>query len=208
MPDHVRTSSQLLLIHSHYGDAPTLFNLAMERGDAVIVRERDLTPAHFERAKGLITTSHLDQLGFLTFRPQLDALLARGGRWFFNGHILRELVSGLGIYQPIIKAKRVDLALTRLNAHPIFEGIDQPSFEENRGVAGFYGRGHNPLPSGALAINGIGPNHLPIDWDWTLPGGGRMFSHAGNDIGGMGGPNPNHALVAPRILAWTMGELA
>ncbi|MBJ6986451.1 hypothetical protein [Devosia sp. MC521] len=201
------TSGKLLLIHSHYGTPPGLFDLAMQRGDAIIVREKDLTPEHFAQAKGLITTSHIDQLNFLALRPHLEAFLARGGNWFFNGHILRELVGGLKIYQPIIKAKRADLVLTRINEHPIFEGVDQPSFEENKGVAGFYGRGHNPLPEGGLVVNGIGPDNLPIDWEWSLPTGGRIFSHAGNDIGGMGGPNPNHALVAPRIIAWTMGEL-
>jgi hypothetical protein len=201
------SSGKLLLIHSHYGTPPGLFSLALERGDAIVVREKDLTPEHFAQAKGLITTSHIDQLNFLTLRPHLEAFLSRGGNWFFNGHFLREMVGGLKTYQPIIKAKRTDLVLTRVNEHPIFEGVDQTSFEENKGVAGFYGRGHNPLPEGGLAVNGIGPDLLPIDWEWSLPTGGRIFSHAGNDMGGMGGPNPNHALVAPRIIAWTMGEL-
>lgn len=207
MTNHALSGGALLLVHSHYGNPPDLFGLAMERGDAVIVREKDLAPAHFETARGLITTSHVDQLNFLALRPHVEAFLSRGGNWFFNGHFLRELVSGIGIYQPTIRAQRADLVLTRVNEHPIFDGVDQPSFEENKGVAGFYGRGHNPLPQGALVVNGIGPDKLPIDWEWRLPTGGRIFSHAGNDIGGMGGPNPSHKLVAPRIIAWTMGEL-
>jgi hypothetical protein len=197
----------ILLIHSHYGTPPGLFEHAVARGEGIIVRERDLTRAHFDNAGGLITTSHLDQLGFLAWSDAVQAMLARGGRWFFNGHILRSFVPGLGIFQPIIRARRADLVLTRLTEHPIFDGIDQASFEENKGVAGFYGRGHNPLPAGAIAINGIGPDRLPIDWEWHVPGGGRIFSHAGNDIGGMGGVNPTHDLVAPRIIAWTKGEL-
>lgn len=201
------TSGKLLLIHSHYGPAPSLFELAVEQGTGVIRRERELTRADFEGARGLITTSHLDQLGFLAWSDAASALLERGGRWFFNGHFLRELVPGLKIYQPIVRAKRADLVLTRLHAHPIYEGIEQSSFEENKGVAGFYGRGHNPLPAGAVAINGVGPQQFPIDWEWTLPGGGKLFSHAGNDVGGMGGPNKTHEVVAPRIIAWTMGDL-
>lgn len=202
-----RLAGSLLLIHSHYGEPPDLFSLALKRNDALIVRERDLIPAHIEQARGIITTSHLDQHGFFAYRQQLFDFMARGGRWFFNGHILRPFLPGLVNYIAIPKARRADLVLTRLNEHPIFEGIDQTCFEENRGVAGFYGRGHNPLPPGALAVNGIGPLKQPIDWDWTLPGAGRMFSHAGNDIGVINGPNPNHALIAPRIIAWTMGEI-
>lgn len=198
---------QLLLIHSHYGAPPGLFTLAEEKGLGAIVRERDLTRAHFDRAFGLVTTSHLDQIGFLHWSGAVQALLDRGGRWFYNGHIVRELIPGLGIYVPIKQAKRADLVLTPLAAHPIFEGIERSSFEENKGVAGFYGRGHNPLPEGAMAITGVGPGWLPLDWEWILPSGGRMFCHAGNDMGGMGGPNPTHEKVAPRILEWTLGGL-
>lgn len=197
----------LLLIHSHYGPPPALFAKAVAKGKGVIIREIDLTEDHFAAATGVITTTHLDQLGFARFRPAMEVLLARGGRWFFNGHVMRELVSGLEKFVPIIGAKRADLVLTRLSDHPIFAGIDAASFEENKGVAGFYGRGHNPLPQGAVAVTGVGPERLPLDWEWTLPAGGKIFSHAGNDVGGMGSVNPSHDLVAPRILDWTLGGL-
>lgn len=201
-------SKSLLLIHSHYGTPSGLFQLAVEQGVGKVVRERDLTRAHFDEAAGVITTTHLDQPGFLACSDAVQALLQRGGRWFYNGHVMRELIPGLQTFQPIVRAKRVDLVLTRLNEHPIFEGIEQKSFEENKGVAGFYGRGHNPLPEGAVVINGVGPNQFPLDWEWNVPGGGKMFSHAGNDIGvAMAGVNPTHAVVAPRILAWTLGDL-
>lgn len=203
-----QSGKSLLLIHSHYGAPSELFQLAVEQGFGKVVRERDLTQAHFDEAAGLITTTHLDQPGFLAWSDATQALLKRGGRWFYNGHIMRQLIPGLHIYQPIVRAKRSDLVLTWLNDHPIFAGIDQQSFEENKGVAGFYGRGHNPLPEGALAVNGVGPNQYPLDWEWNVPGGGKMFSHAGNDLGaGMANVNPTHAVVAPRILAWTLGDL-
>lgn len=204
----IEASKKLLLIHSHYGMPPSQFQYAVEQGIGTIVRERELTLAHFDQAIGLITTSHLDQIGFIRWSDAAQALLDRGGRWFFNGHIMRELVPGLKTFVPIIRAKRLDLTMLRLNAHPIFEGIDQASFEENKGVAGFYGRGHNPMPHGAsIAINGLSNNNYPVDWEWTLPSGGKFFSHAGNDMGSMGSVNPTHDLVAPRILSWALGDL-
>lgn len=208
MNDTPKTAEKsLLLVHSHFGEPPNLFRRAAERGNAMIVRELWLRPEHFKAVHGLITTTHLDQIGFMAFANDARALLARGGRWFFNGHILREFVSGLGIYRPIPNAKRSDLVQTRLADHPIFAGIDQRELEESKGVAGFYGRGHNPLPEGATAINGLGPSRVPVDWDWTLPGGGRMFSHAGNDLAGMGGGSGHDAVLTDRIIAWTRGEL-
>lgn len=46
---------------------------------------------------------------------------------------------------------------------------------------------------GALAVDGVGPLALPVDWKWRTPGGGKMFSHARNDIGGMSWVNNAHA---------------
>lgn len=159
----------------------------------------------FDAAVGLITTTHIDQLGFPAWSGAVQAMLSVAGGG--SSTAISCARPGLRIYVPIVRAKRADLVLTRLRAHPIFEGIEQSSFEENKGVAGFYGRGHNPLPEGAVAINGVSAQNLPIDWESSLPGGGRMFVHAGNDIGGMGGPNKTHEVVAPRILSWTLGDL-
>ena len=197
----------VLLIHSHYGEPPSGYAEAASAGRVTIVRERDLTPADFDAATGLITTTHLDQVGFLRHGDALKAVLARNGRWFFNGHILREFVDGLSRYVPLEQPKRADYALTRLHEHPIFAGVDQQTLETNRGVAGFYGRGHNPLPPGAIAVNGIGPNLLPVDWDWPLPDGGRMFCHAGNDLDSIAGVNGYGDLLTQRIIAWCAGEI-
>lgn len=190
----------VLFIHSHFGMTPAAY---ADDPRISVRRERDLSSADFDQVNGVITTTHLDQIGWLDHMPAVTRLLDRGGNWFFNGHVLRSFLPELGVYEPLEKPKRADLVLTRLFDHPVFGEIEQRSLEENRGVAGFYGRGYNPLPAGAVAINGIGPGLKPIDWVWERPGGGRLFSHAGNDLGGLqkGGP-----LIA-RIIAWTNGEL-
>lgn len=199
----------VLLVHSHYGATPGPYVAAVAEGRVRPVREMELTPRHFAEAAGLITTTHLDQVGFLaTWSAAAAGLLDRGGRWFFNGHMLRVLLPGLGLYVPLGKPmRRPDFALTRLSEHPILSGIEQKSLEESRGVAGFYGRGHNTLPAGGIAVNGIGPERLPVDWEWRRPEGGRLFSHAGNDLGGMGGESGVGAVLTERIVCWCAGEI-
>ncbi|MET3924819.1 hypothetical protein [Devosia sp. 2618] len=198
----------VILIHSHFGAPPAGYAAAASTGRVAIVRERDLVASDFGAASGLITTTHLDQVGFLAHADALTTLLDRGGRWFFNGHMLRNFLCGLSRYVPLTAPKRADYVLTRLYEHPIFADIDQSSLEENNGVAGFYGRGHNPLPPGAIPVNGIGAELRPIDWAWSRPEGGHIFSHAGNDVGGMGGQTGNGPLLTQRIIAWCAGELA
>jgi hypothetical protein len=197
----------VLFIHSHYGIDEVLFRRHADAGRILVVRERDLASSHFDTASGLITTQHLDQVGLLRHAESLCAFLARAGRWIFNGHMLRVLVPGLGLYVPLPNPRRADFALTRLADHPIFDGVDQKALEEDMGVAGFYGRGHNPMPEGARAINGVGPRMMPVDWDWALPGGGRILSHAGNDFWHSGDDDALKQRLADRALAWVSGGL-
>lgn len=198
---------KILLLQSHYGPPPLLFTRAQDRG--VIIPQTELRPEHLHQAAGLITTNQLDQIGLMAHQPALEGFLDRGGRWFFSGHMLRVFTQGLRIFQPMIRAKQSELFLTKLSDHPIFAGIAMEDFYKVKGVAGFYGRGHNPLPQGAQAVTGVGPEAFAIDWDWARPKGGRIFSHAGNDFGAMGGSNVHYETLIPRILDWCLsGERA
>ncbi|MBW8445481.1 MAG: hypothetical protein K0M49_07610 [Arenimonas sp.] len=178
---------------------------AGQRGEAVIVEQKDLTAEILSAHGGLITGQQLDQDAMLTLKPALEAFLDRGGRWFFNGHMVRPLVDGMAQYRPIAEPRRADFDLSAVNPHPIYDGIDLTKLETNKGVAGFYGRGCNPLPEGAVAVNGLGASKVPVDWVWARPKGGRIFSHSGNDLAGMGlewGLAPE---LSARIVAWANG---
>lgn len=72
-------------------------------------------------------------------------------------------------------------------------------------MAGFYGRGCNPLPEGGIAVNGLGPAKVPVDWVWARPTGGRIFSHAGNDLGSMGLEWNLAGELTRRIIDWVRG---
>jgi hypothetical protein len=201
----------ILMIQSHYQEpfsmtAP-LFGEAIASGLMKVVREMDLTGAEFAAARGLITTTHLDQVGFQRFAADAAAFLDRGGRWIYHGHILRPILPELGIYRPIENPRRVDFVQTRFFEHPIFAGIDQKLLETNHGVAGFYGRGHNPMPEGAVVINALGPMKSPVDWIWARPQGGEFLSHAGNEFWGCGDDPAIKKQLASRATAWLSGEL-
>ena len=196
----------LLCVQSHYGAPGVTFREAQARGTARVIRQGDLQASHLSEASALITSMHLDQVGFMRLSEALSGFLDRGGRWFFNGHILRLFVAGLGIYQPIRNAGRADLHLTELADHPVFSGIDRAALGARKGVAGFYGRGYNPPPVGALQITGLGPDLLPVDWDWRRPGGGRIFSHAGNDLPGACASEADQRAIACNILNWVTSE--
>lgn len=170
-----------------------------------IVPQAGLAAGDLEGAAGLVTGNLLDQDAMLPLRPALEAFLDAGGRWFFNGHLLRPLVGGLEPYRPMQAPRRPDFDQARLAPHPIFEGIEISQLETNRGVAGFYGRGANPMPEGAIAVTGLRGGSVPVDWLWCRPGGGRVFSHAGNDLGQMGLEWGLSPILQSRILDWAAG---
>lgn len=174
-------------------------------GLLTIVEQPDLTAEMLLAHRGLITGNQLDQNAMVLMREALAAFLDAGGRWFFNGHMVRPLVDGMNQYRPINAPKRADFDLSPVNAHPLFSGIDLSKLETNRGVAGFYGRGCNPLPDGAVAINGLGPAKVPVDWVWARPHGGRIFSHSGNDLGSVGLEWNLSSELTRRMIDWTLG---
>ncbi|HWL58267.1 MAG TPA: hypothetical protein VNQ78_16540 [Paracoccus sp. (in: a-proteobacteria)] len=170
-----------------------------------VVDQFRLTAGDLGAVSGLVSGTLLDQDAMLVLRPALEAFLDRGGRWFFNGHFLRPMIAGIKPFRPIRQPRRADLSQTRLAPHPIFAGIEIAQLETNKGVAGFYGRGCNPLPEGAIPVTGLGEALVPVDWVWARPGGGRVFSHAGNDLDQLGREWNLGPLLQGRIIDWAGG---
>lgn len=194
----------LLCLQSHYGPGGPLFDATATHDNAILINQSELRPGLIADAAGLITTMHLDQVGLMNFKTELVTMLDRGGRWFFNGHVLRPLLPELHPFRPIETAGIEALSLTPLAPHTVFAKVNRDILITRKGVAGFYGRGCNPMPDGATAITGLGPDCLPIDWDWQRPAGGRVFSHAGNDLVGAPEDGTVARQIARNIIAWTM----
>ncbi|MEF2070272.1 hypothetical protein [Consotaella aegiceratis] len=185
-------------------DAPLPPPFAPLERDGLIsaVRQDRLSAADIDAAAGLVASAHVDQLDLMERQESLERFLDAGGRMVFNGHVVRPFVQGLKPFVPLVRPHRGDFDLARLAEHPVFSGIAARSLETNRGVAGFYGRGHNPPPDGAVAITGIGPGRLPVDWEWKRPQGGALFVHSGNDLWGVGDDPEVKRRIAARLVAW------
>lgn len=199
-------TAPVLYLHSGDGSPSPTFNAALEAGDLRWLRQTDVTAADFEGIRGLILPHAIDQIALMEMQPVLEAFLDSGGRLAMHCHVLRKFIDGLEIYIPMERPKRADFNLYRLKDHPIFDGLDPIAFEANKGVAGFYGRVHNPMPAGAEAIQVFGEKAVPVDWEWQRPRGGVVFSHAGNDLWVVGDDRDMRAGMGSRIVNWCKGE--
>jgi hypothetical protein len=198
-------TSHVIYIESDDGPPAEPLRPLLRSGRLQLLRQTDLRQADLDAASGLIATTYLDQIDFMSRKTELAAFLAKGRRMVFNGHVLLPFVDGLQPFRRLASQRRNDLLLQRLTPHPVFAGITAESQQTQKGVAGFYGRGHNPPPPGAVPLTGIGPGKLPIDWEWVMPGGGRLFVHSGNDIWGTSDDAGINALIASRLVDWVTG---
>jgi hypothetical protein len=210
-------TGSVLFIRSHHVDpgndplsAGTMrgnFHRRLAQGTLDVIWEWDLTPHHLDQARGVITTIHLDQIRMMELTAAFETFLDRGGRLVFNGHVKHPFIGGLSPFVPSGSGKRADFELTPLSDHAVFTGVDRATLQLSRGVAGFYGRGCNPMPDGAVALTGIGPAQLPIDWSWQRPRGGAVLSHAGNDWWTAGSDKNVLDRLADNMIGWANHEV-
>lgn len=201
-------TGSVIFLESHHGGLPAVFASHKAAGRLRSVAEHAFDEAEIATCTGVIISMHADQIALAQRADVLERMLARGGRILFNGHVRRPVLVGLAPFEPSGHGTLADLLLVAQVPHPIFAGIERGMFQYRRGVAGFYGRGHNPPLPGAITLTTVGTRAAPLDWVWHHPGGGAFFSHAGNDIWTTADDAHAMARLAANIVAWCGGETA
>lgn len=177
--------------------------------DEDAVEERDLyelAELDLAQRSGLLIPASADQISLEENRAAIDRFVVGGGVVVICGQVVRPFVTGLPVFEPIEHHRPADLEVTRLAAHPVWEGVQAEDLTFRKGVAGFYGRGRYPrLPAGAVVINGIGPGRDPLDFVYSR-GRGTVLVHGGNDLWGYRDDPNTSARLTPQLLAWARSE--
>ncbi len=161
-----------------------------------------LDDSALQRYDALLLTSHLDQIHFERRAPRMARYLDASGTIVFNGPLVRPFLPELRPFVPLPRRNLETLRVHRLSDHPAFRSIPAERLSLRRGVAGFWGRGHNPPPPGATLIHGLGPDRAPVDWEWRRPAGGTLLCHSGNDIWGFLEDEPDADALPLGVLDW------
>lgn len=199
------TIPPVLYLHAGDGGVQETFRSSVEAGHLLWKRQTDVNAADIIAAHGIILPHAVDQIALMEMKAELETFLDNGGRLILQCHVIREFISGLNIFIPMNKPKRADFELVRLKDHSIFGGFPPEVFSSCKGVVGFYGRGHNPMPNGALSIQVFGSKSIPVDWDWERPQGGTVFSHSGNDLWVVGDYPEVRYAMGHRLVSWCRG---
>lgn len=155
------------------------------------------------RFSGMLIPSHSDQRFLLSAMEFLEVFLGHGGSLGICGHMAHPFLPELSPFVPMEVASHRDYAVYRVEEHPVFEGVDTMDLTFRKGVAGFYGRGHNPPPPGARILHRLGSKDgPPVDYVYERPGGGRVLMHSGNDFWNYVEDASSAARMAPQLLDW------
>lgn len=174
-------NGRFLYLNNAAGEGPAFFG-RLNGHTAHVIQQYDadridLSPYHM-----VLLSMHADQVHLGEMSGKLAAYLDTGGTLVINGHVNRPFLPELSVYEPMEKRGLQELTIHREAEHPLFEDFSSEDLTTRRGVAGFYGRGTNPAPEGALVINSVGPDHVAVDWLYERPGGGRIFVHSGVEL--------------------------
>ena len=159
-----------------------------------------------DRFGALLVPMHIDQHRLAAAAAWISSFLRAGGTLVFNGLLAYPFHAALARFQPLARP-RVDQFRVRIVVdHPVWRGVDSDDLTFRRGVAGFYGRGCNPPPPGALIVGTIDHGRCAVDWQWHPPEGGRMLMHAGNDLWMYARDKNSAGALTPQLLRWCVAE--
>lgn len=165
---------------------------------------RELTPEHIRSSSVILIDGNSDQKALCRLSGELETHLSGGGTVVFNGHLEYPIFKGLTSFQLAKGRGYEDLMIERVNEHPVFKGVDCRDLSVRRGVAGFYARGANPPPQGAVIVHRFIKDHSPIDWVWRRPDGGQIFMHSGNNMWMYLDDDVSTGRIVPQLIEWAM----
>ena len=182
-------------------EASGLFNLDcaqhLERISPYCIDTQNLTSY-----KAILIPAHTDQRALAKAASSLRQYLDLGGILVFNGHVAYPFLDELQAFIPVPKTSLDYLMVECVTPHPIFEGVDGHDLSFRRGVSGFYGRGHNPPPAGAIVLNQLSGTQAPIDWFYQRPTGGAILMHSGNSMWMHFSDKTSAARITPQLFHW------
>ncbi len=165
----------------------------VDRLDCYALGSTDLT-----RYQALIITANVDQEHLAAKRRVIRGYLDGGGVLIFGGHLHGEWLPGASAFVPLANRSLAAYRVVEVADHPIFRGKGPDELTFRRGVAGFFARGHHPLPAGAEVLTRLSGGQ-PATYLDRMSTAGTIVVQATSDLLGYCGE---------ALLDWAVAESA
>lgn len=165
------------------------------------IDQYELTETDLTGFAGVVVSSQADQDFLYRHRDRIRTYLDKGGVVAFSGHISRPWLPGGGTFEPKQIDSADDYVVQDATDHPVFDGVAMDDLTYQRGVAGFFARGHNPPPEGATVILRLADGE-PVVYVDKVTTDGTIFAHSGNDLIAFDRRETSARRVPPQLVTW------
>lgn len=174
------------------------------------IDQYDLAQTDLMPYKCMIVLGYVDQDFLLEEKEIIDAFLAAGKIVCFFGNLVTPWLEGQRMFEPKEIRWHGDYNVHIASDHFIFDGVLEDDMTTNKGVKGFFARGHHEAPQHAEVLLTLrsGETITYIDRRST---NGTIFMHAGNCLFQLGlgmqlAQKKTTDLIPPRMLQWAEQE--
>ena len=177
-----QNSKKILLIDSGtYFSQQTARDTAKD-SDYQVLDIYDLPDYNLSGHQAVVIDEFADQELLFRQREQIWNYLNQGGLLIFSGHLYLPWIPGASLFMPKVIRNHADYdVMIPVDRHPIFEGVQAKDLTYNRGVAGFFARGHHPLPPHAEVLLMLSGGE-PITYIDRHSTNGTILVHSGKNL--------------------------
>lgn len=155
----------------------------------------------------MVLHGFVDQEFLTTQKEKIYSFLNQKKIVIFSGHLFRDWLPGTSPFIPKEIHSYLDYVVTIAKPHLIFAGVDSDSMTYNKGVSGFFARGHHPIPEGAEVLLNL-PGGEPITYIDRTSTNGTILVHSGNDLFGYMQSGKSTDRISLQLLQWVREEQA
>ena len=178
------------------------FAARIERLDMYELPEADLSPYC-----GMLVPGSVDQEWCQRHADIFRHFLEQRKIVVFSGAIFRSWLPGTSAFVPKPIQSRRDYALKIVKPGGIFDEVAAADLTARKGVAGFFARGHHPLPPHAEVLVAFESGE-PVVYVDRRSTQGTILVHSGNDLWSFGSNDATSQRILPQLLQWMDNEYA
>jgi hypothetical protein len=161
----------------------------------------DLSKVDLSSCRAMLVPGSVDQEWCLCHSAVFRDFLEQGKVIAFSGAIFRPWLPGASNFVPKAIQSRQDYALEIVKPGGIFDGVSAQDLTVRQGVAGFFARGHHPLPFDAEVLVAFASGE-PVVYVDRASTSGTILAHSGNDLWSYGLEDSSSQRILPQLLHW------
>lgn len=170
-----------------------------------VIDQYDLAQTKLDDYHCLAISRYVDQEFLMTQKEKIKEFLNQKKIVTFCGHIFCDWLPGTSHFIPKEITNFLDYTVSIAKPHPIFEGVLPDDMTFSKGVAGFFAKGHHPVPEGAEVLLTL-PDQEPITYIDRHSTKGTIFVHGGKDLFINKNQNNSTNRISDQLIQWVQDE--